>query len=307
MNVNRVLNQSASRDWFGWWPGVVVSTDDPDKRGRVRVRAAQVYGATTEDEFIRDAELPWALPNGVHHDGAGEAWVPPVGAAVWVAFMAGDHGDPIWQGGWATATDTIPEHVSSYVAGSGPSTRVIKTENGHIFEMRWKSGETEIRIETAAGVKVRLADDAALGGPFAELLTPGLRKIRLDDTVQSAEMSTPTQHIQLLDASSVLDVLAGTGNYSFLAALTMVIGTILTLTATATVSITGALVTLVATTGVVTLGSLAGVKQAVVLQAFLAKYDLHTHTAIGVGAPTSPPLSPNLSAPGDFSVFTVVD
>ena len=109
-----ILKQTASRTWPGWWPGRVVDVADPERRGRVRVRVPQVYGSDEEAEFIADDELPWALPNSRHFAGTGEAWVPPLASTVWVGFMAGDHADPIWQGGWATESDAIPEHASSW-------------------------------------------------------------------------------------------------------------------------------------------------------------------------------------------------
>lgn len=206
MNPPTVLRSSSSRTWLGWWPGVVVDAADPERRARVRVRVPQVYGSEEEDEFIPDDELPFALPNGHHYNGSGDAWVPPVGATVWVGFIAGDHSDPIYQGGWAGEDDPIPEHQSSYEPGGGPSTRVIKTENGHIFEMRWKTGESEIRLVTENGVRMRLVDDPALGGMFAEVATPGGRRVKLDDTLQRADVLTPTQSVILDDIAQAINI-----------------------------------------------------------------------------------------------------
>lgn len=212
-DYTEVLRQTGSRTWNGWWPGTVVDNADPERVGRCRVRVVQVYGSEQEDEFIADDDLPWALPNGRHYQGTGEQWVPPVGQTVWVSFIAGDHTDPIYQGGWATQDDAIPEHVSSYEPGGGPATRVVKTENGHLFEMRWKTGESRIVLQTENGVKVRLEDTPA--GPYAEMCTPALRKVRLDDALQKAELSTPTQRVELLDLTQTINVVTpGIANVS---------------------------------------------------------------------------------------------
>lgn len=199
------LHQSGGKAWTGWWPGTVVSRADPERRGRCRVRVPQVYGAITEDEFIADDELPWALPSQPTYNGAGEAWTPPPGAAVWVTFIGGDHESPIYHGGWPTADDAIPEHVSSY-NGEGPTTRVIKTENGHLFEMRYFPGQERIQLRTAGGISVTLYDSPAEGGPRVEILTPGGRLFQLDDVQQLARIATPTQVVELLDLLQTINV-----------------------------------------------------------------------------------------------------
>lgn len=203
----------------GFFPGIVVSADDPEKRGRLQVRVPAIYGGDDEDEKIEDDELPWALPAfpSASSDGTGMAWVPTVGAGVWVGFMGGDWEDPVYVGGWYTEGDVPGLFASSYEGGK-PKTLLVTTENGHVYEMRWKGGESEVRWETEKGLKLRLIDDPALGGLKIEMTTPmgfqlyldepnlvaavqtpALREMRLDDQAQSAHIVTPTQRVELLD------------------------------------------------------------------------------------------------------------
>lgn len=189
-------------EWHGDWPGVVVSTADPLKQGRIQVRVSQVYGDTaTEVEFIPDAGLPWALPSFPAHDY--NADFEP-GDGIIVSFWGGNPAFPVWKGQYLGATDAPAEFVSSY--SPTPKTRIMRTSNGHIIELRWKAGEEEIRIRSAGGVRARFIDAPALGGPKFEAETPGGRKATLDDKLQLARIGTPTQYAEMLDATSVINI-----------------------------------------------------------------------------------------------------
>jgi len=121
-------------DLYGVWPGIVVNTQDPLRRGRIRVRVPQVFGDTTESYFVPDEQLPWAFPCFplVGKD-SGLAMIPEVGSGVWVTFYGNDARTPVWLGGWFAANDKITEHEISY--RPAPEDYVLKTPGGHLLQL----------------------------------------------------------------------------------------------------------------------------------------------------------------------------
>ena len=75
---------------FGKFRGLVLAVDDPEGVGRIRASVTAL-----------DLDLPWALPcvPGAG-PGSGHLALPPIGAAVWIEFEAGDVDHPIWAGGF---------------------------------------------------------------------------------------------------------------------------------------------------------------------------------------------------------------
>lgn len=184
--------------WTGPWPGTVVNTEDPDKAGRIRVRVDQVYGAVDEDEKIEDGDLPWARANfPVTGNKSGEFHVPPVGASVTVTFWGGSGEKPIWHGGWFTP-DTVPDLAKSSYDPT-PKTRIVRTDNGHVFEMRWKKGEEEVHLDSAGGQKIRLVDADKLDGPKIEVFTKNGFKLTIDEKNKKVTIATPGARSITLD------------------------------------------------------------------------------------------------------------
>jgi hypothetical protein len=185
----------------GCFPGTVVNDEDPNREGRLRVRVDQIYGAADESEKIEDVDLPWALPAfQTAGEDAGEPWTPPVGAGVWVMFWAGNPRHPVWFGGYYGTGEVPAEFSGSY--SPSPKTRVVKTDSGHLIEMRWVDGQSYIKLLTADGFQVLLNDSTRR----ARVSTPGQREMTLDDLAQSATLKTPTQSIELLDATQTINV-----------------------------------------------------------------------------------------------------
>jgi hypothetical protein len=302
--------------WIGRWPGVVVSTQDPLRLGRVRVRVPQVYGDTPEDDFIPDGDLPWAIPSFPTHDYHADF---EVGDGVWVEFWGGNPNFPIWCGQFVGDGDAPSEFTSSY--SPTPKTRILRTTNGHTIEMRWVAGQEKIRLKTAAGSFIEMLDSPVEGGIKIVAETPGGRRMELSDFAAASRVAieTPTQKVEVVDTptpavnvtgTAVVTVQGGsvvltsTGGppvthtftgplvYSILSSLTYTIALALTMTITGLATITGGTGLLLLTlAGVVSLG-MAGAKFKLVDSRFFAFYDAHTHpvtTAPGVtGVPTVP-------------------
>lgn len=105
--------------FYGKYAGLVTDRDDPERLGRIRASVPEVLG---------DEPSSWALPC-APFSGPDEGCfaVPPVGAAVWIEFQAGDVSRPIWTGGWWPRGDVpVPEEGSA----GDPETKVMKTSSG---------------------------------------------------------------------------------------------------------------------------------------------------------------------------------
>ncbi len=86
--------------YYGKYRGIVLEVRDPQRLGRIRATVPA----------LAEVELPWALPCVAGAGpGSGHLVLPPVGAAVWIEFEAGEIDDPIWSGGY-------------WLAGEAPAT-----------------------------------------------------------------------------------------------------------------------------------------------------------------------------------------
>jgi len=121
---------------YGKYRGFVVDNQDPETRGRLRVRVPAL---------LADQTTGWALPclpfGGLADQGL--FMVPELDAQVWVEFEAGDLSMPIWTGTfWQQSSDT-PEEA----AITPPTTRLLKTPSGHLLQFDDSDGEERILLK----------------------------------------------------------------------------------------------------------------------------------------------------------------
>jgi uncharacterized protein involved in type VI secretion and phage assembly len=133
------MNDDDERRFFGKYRGVVSSTDDPLKLGRIKV---------TLDAFPAQVSS-WCMPC-VPYAGKNLGWfvIPEVGAHVWVEFEGGDPSLPIWVGCfWETGT--IP-------ADATPSRKTWQTPTCKIVldDLDGKAGQLLIESTTRSGETV---------------------------------------------------------------------------------------------------------------------------------------------------------
>ncbi len=115
--------QARSRFW-GKYRGIVNDVNDPQGLGRIRAQVPEVL----------DTEIsPWALPC-TPYPGPDQGWfaIPPVGAAVWIEFEAGDPARPIWVGGW-WGRDEPPKDEKGGKAK--PPRKILKTGSGLMLSL----------------------------------------------------------------------------------------------------------------------------------------------------------------------------
>ena len=94
---------------FSWWIGKVVNVNDPDKSGRVQIRA---YGRHDDKINIPDDSLPWALPlQSVNSAALGKVGISPLGllkgSRVVGIWMDEDQQYPIVLGSFGKAGDAL--------------------------------------------------------------------------------------------------------------------------------------------------------------------------------------------------------
>lgn len=129
-------------EWYGKYRAIVADTNDPERRGRIRVRCPKVLG----DYLSAWCEpcIPYAT------DFAGDFYVPPVNEAIWVEFEEGDPNKPIWNGGWyrPNSTPLLPEHSQEdyrYIAFKKSTMRIGYSE--FAFEIKVGDQSRIIRID----------------------------------------------------------------------------------------------------------------------------------------------------------------
>lgn len=126
--------------FLGKFRATVSDNRDPEMRGRVRVKAPDVYG---------DNESGWAMP-ALPYTGknVGLFLIPPTNASVWVEFEHGDPDYPIWAGGfWAVGEVPASPGVAEM--------KVLKTDTATIT-LDDTPGAGGITIETKTGMKIKI-------------------------------------------------------------------------------------------------------------------------------------------------------
>lgn len=127
--------------YYGKYRAFVVDTEDPDGLGRIRLSVPSVLGEATSD---------WALPSVAYGGGAdfGMLFVPPAGSQVLAEFLEGDVSAPVWAATfWRQGSEMPAEY-------EGPSTKILKTESGHLLTFEDLEGEEQITLRSSAEAEV---------------------------------------------------------------------------------------------------------------------------------------------------------
>jgi len=106
-----IEDSSGNRRFYGVYRGTITSSNDPDKKRRVKVTVPQVLGEEPTD---------WAWPM----DLSGAYIKPPkVGQGVWVMFEGGDPSFPIWSATFGKYKgDGYHVEITDLAKGSYPAT-----------------------------------------------------------------------------------------------------------------------------------------------------------------------------------------
>jgi uncharacterized protein involved in type VI secretion and phage assembly len=149
-SVVRLTRQIEERR-YGKFRGTVSDNQDPEKRGRLRLRVPAVLG---------DQETDWALPCMPYGGGAnyGLFLIPTRDAQVWVEFEEGDIHRPIWSGVFLQDGADVPPDA----AKSEPNTQILQTPGGHILQFDDESGEERARLHHPSGAEMLLDSNGGL-------------------------------------------------------------------------------------------------------------------------------------------------
>lgn len=126
--------------------GIVVSLEDPDALGRVKLTFPWMSDGEPLSNWARIAAPMAGAERGVQ-------FMPEIDDEVLVAFDQGDLRFPFVLGFLWNGVDKPPE--------TEPTRRVIKTVSGHTLTFDDTDGEEKVSIETAGGHRIALDDGGA--------------------------------------------------------------------------------------------------------------------------------------------------
>lgn len=163
--------------YMGVFRAFVVDVADPEKRGRVKVRAPQLHG--TE---IPTAVLPWA--ERLFPDGGGPNYGDYMPLAendsVLIVFEGGNRSLPIVIGTWYGRPDSQSELPTEVQATIGQHRRrIIKSRHGSRVEIGDEPSDFEIKIVMPGGNVVHLRESD--GGRGIHVKTGGGHYLSLQD------------------------------------------------------------------------------------------------------------------------------
>lgn len=133
--------------YYGTYRGSVVSNEDPDNEGKLKIKCPDIYGDQIFEEFI----FPKGVPAGKGH---GIFWLPSPGDPVYITCEKGDPRFPLWEYGWWLRDKTIP--------GAEPKVFVFLTPTGHRIELNDKDNYVDVKHKD--GFHVKLFDNGIYFG-----------------------------------------------------------------------------------------------------------------------------------------------
>lgn len=268
MNQMQVLRQTVQRQaerYYGKYRGFIFDNKDKEGRGRVRLLIPTVLG---------DVPSEWALPcfpfGGAEN--LGFFAVPPNESQVFVEFLEGDISSPIWTGTFWRESSEVPEEINK----DEPTTKLIKTESGHVLLFEDKSGEETVLLKSSAEAQLEMNPKGGLQLTDQKGATVFLDAEGGELTIKDAngnEMVFSSSGITVKDASGNEITMTGSG-----------------------ITVKGATITIEGQQ--VILGGSGG-EPLIKGTSFMTYFNTHIHPTAAPGAPTLPPAVP--MTPGQLS------
>lgn len=148
---SRILRELGLQYWgryYSIYKGFVSDNEDPDGRGRIKVKVPSVYGENVPNE--------WALPKGQFTgEGIGFFAVPNVDDPVWVMFEEGDPRFPVWEYGWRMKDQKLGE--------GKPSKKIFQTTGGHRIEIDDENDHVKVVRKNGKSIVLK-GEKAHIGG-----------------------------------------------------------------------------------------------------------------------------------------------
>jgi hypothetical protein len=204
--------RGTSGEFYGKYGGRVVSTSDPLKIGRVKVRVPILHGIGGSDSgLVGDDDLPWTLPSslaaGGSQESGGVSWIPVVDDQVWVEFLDGELDKPIWSWGnqnldQAKKFGNLPLHQYDPVGSA------VRRSAFTRFSHWWELLPTGHDIWTKSGYHFTIIDEQSPGQPSGKLSwTTALGYlVSLDDSNKTLSVFAPhVEHVCQTESVSATD------------------------------------------------------------------------------------------------------
>jgi uncharacterized protein involved in type VI secretion and phage assembly len=141
------LDEHRRRHFFGKYRGVVTDANDPEKMGRIRVRAKSIYG---------DVESPWCVPvvpfAGKDH---GLLLLPKKGDGVFIEFEAGNTSRPLWTGCWWGKSELPdPKGVNKHVLTTPKKLQIVLDDDAPKLQLLHPGGAEITMTDSAITIKI---------------------------------------------------------------------------------------------------------------------------------------------------------
>ncbi|MEP3846891.1 MAG: phage baseplate assembly protein V [Paracoccaceae bacterium] len=244
--------------YYGKYRAFVADTEDPEGIGRIKMIVPSVLG-----EAVTDWALP-AMPYGGGPD-FGMLAVPPVDSQVLAEFLEGDPSSPVWTGTFWRGGSEMPSEYT------GQTTKILKTESGHLLTFEDESGEETITLKSSVGAEIVMDAEGSIS-----LTDNGGAKVVIDASASEISVEDANGNSIVLASSGITCVDANGNEIKSSAGGVDV-------KSSAVVNIEGSQVTVAG----------AGGEPLIKGTTFLSMFNSHTHvTAAGPSGPPVPPLTP---------------
>jgi Type VI secretion system/phage-baseplate injector OB domain len=189
-NVAEGLEQYGK--YYATYYGIVAENDDPEKRGRLKLKVPEVFPDDITD---------WAFGKSIYNsDKTGIFAIPAKGSAVFVSFINGNAAQPIWEFGWFADQYMPKEFKDNYL-----NTLTIKQEKILILQTDCKIELDDKGIKMTKGkVEIELSDKI--------IIKQGSTQIILDNGIgiNYGALSLKSLLTDLLACLKTLKVMVGT-------------------------------------------------------------------------------------------------
>ncbi|MHC4180871.1 MAG: phage baseplate assembly protein V [Planctomycetota bacterium] len=244
------------RRYFGKYRGFVADNEDPEQRGRLKLRLPSILGSEVSG---------WALPclpfGGLANQGF--FLVPDVDAQVWVEFEEGNPDQPIWTGTFWQQSGDPPEEA----AKTPPTTRVLRTPSGHVLQFDDAEGEEQIRLHHPTEAELLVDPEGTVS-----LTDKAGSKLTLDAAGNKAILEDSNGNTLTMDSGGTVIEDANGNKIEMAASGITVKGTRILIEGSA-----------------VAVGGQGG-EPLIKGTSFLSLFMTHMHTCTAPGSPSSPPI-----------------
>lgn len=165
-----------------WYEAKVVFNNDPDMLGRIQARVPVLF------DGIEDADLPWAIPDFGHTDGAsptsGVFSVPKIGTKVQLRFQQANPMYPVYTGFHVDKQTRMEEVVHNY-----PDRAVVRFQNKAMLVVDTRDNIAYVRNPGTLKIYIDGNVEIEITGNVEELIHGNVTRKILGDLREEVEGS----------------------------------------------------------------------------------------------------------------------